>query len=81
MASNSLGTRDRLAVDDSIYQIHRLDRVDGSARVPYSLKVLLENLVRNEDGRLVTVEQVGALAAWDSAAAHGREVGVSRCGC
>ena len=78
MASNSLGTRDRLAVDDTIYQIQSVGPGSRLRRgLPYSLKVLLENLVRNEDGRLVTVEQVGALAAWYSAAAHGREVGVS----
>jgi aconitate hydratase len=71
---DSFGTRDQLTVDDTTYQIHRLDRVDGSARLPYSLKVLLENLLRNEDGRLVTAEQVSALAAWDPGAAHGREV-------
>ncbi|MGH3555617.1 MAG: aconitase family protein, partial [Mycobacterium sp.] len=63
-----------LTVDDTAYQIRRLDRVDGSARLPYSLKVLLENLLRNEDGRLVTAEQVSALAAWDPSAKHGREV-------
>jgi len=48
--------------------------VAGSERLPYSLKVLLENLLRNEDGRLVTTEQVDAVASWDPAAAHGREV-------
>ncbi|OBI44465.1 aconitate hydratase [Mycobacterium kyorinense] len=74
MTSNSFGTRDQLTVDDTGYQIHRLDRIDGAQRLPYSLKVLLENLARNEDGRLVTAEQVEALAAWDPAAAHGREV-------
>ncbi|OBG22781.1 aconitate hydratase [Mycolicibacterium celeriflavum] len=72
--SDSFGTRDRLTVDDISYQINRLDRIDGSDRLPYSLKVLLENLVRNEDGRLVTAEQVNALAGWDPTAAHGREV-------
>lgn len=73
-APDSFGTRDRLTVDDTTYQIYRLDRVDDSARLPYSLKVLLENLLRNEDGRLVTAEQVSALAAWDPSAEHGREV-------
>ena len=74
MASNSFGTQDQLAVDDETYIIHRLARIDGAARLPYSLKVLLENLLRNEDGRLVTAEQVSALAAWDPTAEHGREV-------
>lgn len=71
---NSFGTGDQLTVDDIGYRIHRLDRLDGVARLPYSLKVLLENLLRNEDGRLVTAEQIDALVAWDPAAAHGREV-------
>lgn len=74
MASNSFGTMDRLAVDENTYLIYRLDRIDGAKRLPYSLKVLLENLLRNEDGRLVTAEQIGALAAWDPHAQHGREV-------
>jgi aconitate hydratase len=74
MASNSFGTRDLLTVDDTTYRIHRLDRIDGADRLPFSLKVLLENLLRNEDGRLVTTEQISALAAWDRTAEHGREV-------
>ena len=74
MASNSFGTLDQLTVDDKTYLIHRLDRIDGADRLPYSLKVLLENLLRNEDGRLVTAEQISALAAWDPHAQHGREV-------
>ncbi|HET9841415.1 MAG TPA: aconitate hydratase [Nocardioides sp.] len=63
-----------LVVDGTTYRIHRLDQVSGSERLPYSLKVLLENLLRNEDGRLVTSEQVEAVAGWDPTAAHGREV-------
>lgn len=74
MASNSFGTLDRLTVDEQSYLIHRLDRIDGSARLPYSLKVLLEDLLRNEDGHLVTAEQVQALADWDPAAEHGQEI-------
>ncbi|OBJ72646.1 aconitate hydratase [Mycobacterium sp. 1274756.6] len=73
-SKDSFGARDQLTVDDTTYEIYRLDRVEGSARLPYSLKVLLENLLRNEDGRMVTDEQVRALADWDPAAAHGREV-------
>ena len=65
MTSNSFGACDRLTVDDATYQIVRLDRVAGSARLPFSLKVLLENLLRNEDGPLVTAAQIEALAGWD----------------
>ncbi|OBY32863.1 aconitate hydratase [Mycolicibacter kumamotonensis] len=71
---DSFGTKDQLSVDDTSYQIRRLDRIDGSARLPYSLKVLLEDLLRNEDGHLVTDEQISAMAAWDPKAEHGREI-------
>jgi aconitate hydratase len=74
MTTNSFGTRDRLTVGDTTYGIHRLDRIDGASRLPYSLKVLLENLARNEDGLRVTADQVSALASWDPAAARGSEI-------
>ncbi|MDQ2635907.1 MAG: aconitate hydratase, partial [Actinomycetota bacterium] len=74
MSSDSFGTRDQLTVDDQTYTIYRLDRIEGAERLPYSLKVLLENLLRNEDGRMVTGEQISALAAWDPTAEHGREI-------
>ncbi len=71
---NSFDARDWLDVDGSRYEIFRLDRVDGSARLPYSLKVLLENVLRNEDGTIVTADQVRAIGAWDPAAEHGAEI-------
>ena len=74
MTRNSFGTRDRLTVADTTYGIHRLDRIDGASRLPYSLKVLLENLARNEDGLRVTADQVSALASWDPATARGSEI-------
>ena len=64
MTTNSFGTRDKLQVDDVSYQIHRLDQIKTASKLPYSLKVLLENLLRNEDGRLVTREQIQALVDW-----------------
>ena len=64
MNADSFGARSTLPVDDNHYEIYRLDAVDTAARLPYCLKVLLENLLRNEDGHLVTVEQISALAAW-----------------
>ena len=64
MSADSFGARATLPVDDLSYDIYRLDAVDTAARLPYSLKVLLENLLRNEDGHLVTAEQISALAAW-----------------
>jgi aconitate hydratase len=74
LTSNSFGARDRLTVGDATYQIVRLDRVAGSARLPFSLKVLLENLLRNEDGRMVTAAQIEALAGWDPAAQPSAEI-------
>jgi len=64
MTHDSFGTRDRLTVDDTAYTIRRLDRIDGAQRLPYSLKVLLENLLRNEDGELITADQIRDLAGW-----------------
>ncbi len=74
MTSNSFGTSDKLTVGDIAYQIHRLDRINTAHRLPYSLKVLLENLLRNEDGRLVTAEQIQSLANWQPQAAQQREI-------
>jgi aconitate hydratase A / 2-methylisocitrate dehydratase len=74
MSTNSFGARDRLRVADTSYEIFRLDRVEGSGRLPYGLKVLLENLLRGEDGTRVTSEQITALAGWDPAAEHGTEI-------
>ncbi|HET6911235.1 MAG TPA: aconitate hydratase [Mycobacteriales bacterium] len=74
MNLNTFGTRGELTVDETRFGIFRLDRIDGAERLPYSLKVLLENLLRNEDARLVTAEQISALAGWRPEAEHGREV-------
>ena len=74
MTSNSFGTRDQLTVDGKTYTTFRLDRINGSQRLPYSLKVLLENLLRNEDGHLVTAEQVKAIAGWQPDAQPHQEI-------
>ena len=81
MSLNSFDARDRLVVDGETYEIYRLDRFAGARRLPYSLKVLLENLLRNEDGRLVTAEQVEALAGWRPAPNHGPRSRSPRPGC
>ena len=70
--TNSFGARGTLAVGENDYEIFRLAAVDRSVRLPYSLKVLLENLLRCEDGTLVTADQISALADGDPAAEHGR---------
>ncbi len=74
MTLNSFDARAELQVGDRRYEIFRLDRVPGAARLPYSLKILLENLLRCEDGTVVTAEQITALTGWDPTAGHGAEI-------
>jgi aconitate hydratase len=73
-AANSFDARSTLSVGGRDLTYYRLDAVEGSDRLPYSLKVLLENLLRNEDGHNVTAEQVRALAAWDPNAEPDTEI-------
>jgi aconitate hydratase len=71
---DSFGSRQTLRVGDASYEIFRLDAVEGSARLPYSLKVLLENLLRNEDGANITGDHIRALAGWDPKAQPNQEI-------
>jgi aconitate hydratase len=63
---DTFGARTQLHVDDASYEIYALDQVPGQARLPYSLKVLLENLLRTEDGTDVTAQHIQALAGWQA---------------
>jgi aconitate hydratase len=63
-----------LRVGDRDYTIHRLDAAGDTSRLPYSLKILLENLIRTEDGVSVTAADIEALAAWDPTAEPDREI-------
>jgi aconitate hydratase len=74
MPAGSFGAAGSLKVNGASYQFFRLDAVDGAARLPFSLKILLENLLRCEDGHLVTAAQVEALARWDPAAQPSAEI-------
>ncbi len=74
MTGNSFGSRGTLRVGDTSYQIYRLDAAGGSGDLPFSLKVLLENLLRTEDGMNVTPEQITALVSWDAAAEPATEI-------
>src|SRR5690606_31837692 len=58
-------SRGTLDVDGTSYEIFRLGAVPGLERLPYSLKVLAENLLRTEDGANITADHVRALAEWD----------------
>src|SRR5438270_923059 len=62
---NSFGARDTLKVGDKSYQIYRLSAVPNTEKLPYSLKVLAENLLRNEDGTNITQDHIEAIANWD----------------
>jgi len=73
-SADSFGAKGSLQVDGTSYQMYRLDAVDGSADLPYSLKVLLENLLRTEDGVDITADHVRALAGWDPAAEPDTEI-------
>jgi len=71
---NSFQARSRLQVGGKDYEIFRLDAIKGSERLPYSMKILLENLLRNEDGVTVRRGDIEALANWDSQAEPSHEI-------
>ena len=74
MGINSYSAADELSVAGTTYQIFRVDAVEGSATLPFSLKVLLENLLRTEDGANITAADIAALGAWDPEAEPNREI-------
>src|SRR5215469_10509584 len=74
MTANSLGSRATLRVGDAEYTIYRLDATPAASDLPFSLKILLENLLRHEDGRNVTAEHVTACAQWDPKVEPGTEI-------
>jgi len=63
-AVNSFGSKDTLTVGSTDYEVFRIDSVPGHEKLPFSLKVLLENLLRTEDGANVTKSQIEALGSW-----------------
>nr|WP_233160539.1 aconitate hydratase [Actinophytocola xanthii] len=71
---DSFGARQSLSVGDTRHEVFRLDAVTGSERLPYSLKILLENLLRTEDGANITADHVRALAGWDPSAEPSTEI-------
>ncbi len=74
MTANSFGSRAMLRLADQECVIYRLDAVTGSDTLPFSLKILLENLLRHEDGVNITAAQARAVAGWDPAAEPGTEI-------
>jgi aconitate hydratase len=73
--TDSFGARKALAVRSTTYEIYRLDAVKGAVdTLPYTLKILLENLLRFEDGENITAADITALANWDAKAEPDREI-------
>src|SRR4051795_13458551 len=75
---DSFGAKATLDVGGTEYQVYRLSAVTGDgldvASLPYSLKVLLENLLRTEDGANITADDIRALAGWDADAEPSKEI-------
>lgn len=71
---NSFQSKDTLTVGERQYEIFRTDAVEGHETLPFSLKVLLENLLRTEDGANITREQIATLGNWDETAEPSTEI-------
>lgn len=74
MSVNSFGAKSTLTVEGTDYEIFRVSAVKGHDKLPYSLKVLLENLLRTEDGANITAADISALASWVPQAEPDREI-------
>ncbi|HET7821309.1 MAG TPA: aconitase family protein, partial [Ornithinibacter sp.] len=73
-STNSFDAHGTLEVGEQSYEIYRLAAVEGSESLPYSLKVLLENLLRTEDGANITADHIRALGGWDENADPDTEI-------
>ena len=78
MSLNSFNSRSTLKVGNKEYEIYRLDALDkqgiSTQHLPFSLRILLENLLRTEDGRNVTKEEIRALASWNKNSKPDKEI-------
>ncbi|PWR14372.1 aconitate hydratase [Micromonospora sicca] len=71
---DTFGAKTQLRVGDASYEIFKVDKVEGHDRLPYSLKILLENLLRTEDGANITADHIRELGGWDPTAAPSVEI-------
>ncbi len=71
---DSFGAKGTLEVGENSYDIFRLSAVPGTEKLPYSLKVLAENLLRTEDGANITADHIRAIASWDPSAEPSIEI-------
>ncbi|MDF1488516.1 aconitate hydratase AcnA [Tessaracoccus caeni] len=74
MSLNSFGSKSTLEVNGTSYEIFRIDQVEGHEKLPFSLKVLLENLLRTEDGANITRDDIATLGNWDATAEPNHEI-------
>ena len=78
MSANSFGARATFKVGNKDYEVYRIDALDkqgiSTKHLPFSLRILLENLLRTEDGRNVTPEEIRALAAWNKNSKPEKEI-------
>jgi aconitate hydratase len=77
MSDNSFDAKATLSVGDRSYEIFRLDALQAKydvARLPFSMKILLENLLRNEDGESIHAKDIEALASWDASEEPSKEI-------
>jgi aconitate hydratase len=74
MSLNSFDSKGTLSVGGVDYEIFDLTKIDGSETLPFSLKILLENLLRTEDGANITASQIASLAGWDPQAEPDTEI-------
>ena len=78
MSANSFGARATIKVGNKKYELYRIDALDkqgiSTKHLPFSLRILLENLLRTEDGRNVTKEEIRALAAWNKNSKPEKEI-------
>ena len=71
---NSFNSRDTLTSGSKDYEIYNLSKLEQAAKLPFSLKILLENLLRHEDGLTVTKDDIQALLDWDPKAEPSQEI-------
>src|SRR5215470_14033311 len=78
MLKNTFGSRSNLRAGNKDYEIYRIDALDkqgiSTTHLPFSLRILLENLLRTEDGRSVKAEDVKNVAAWDGKSTPSQEI-------
>lgn len=74
MSINSFNSKSHISVAGQSYEFFDISHIEGAADLPFSLKILLENLLRTEDGANITAEQIRALATWDPSAQPDTEI-------